>query len=98
MMVLLLALAVPAFGQGRGRGRGNGRGNLGWPTRSVRSNYDKKCAKFKNCHDARAGRWDGRGPRSDWLGGRRRNRNRDWRDNFLRNRGRRVGRRVLDNR
>ena len=26
------------------------------------SQLDKKCAKFVNCHDARDGRWDGRGP------------------------------------
>lgn len=26
------------------------------------SHLDKKCAKFVNCHDARDGRWDGRGP------------------------------------
>jgi hypothetical protein len=62
---LLLAMAIPAtaLGQGRGRGRGNV-GNIRWPARTTRlSNYDKKCLKFKNCHDASAGRWDGRGPR-----------------------------------
>ena len=26
------------------------------------SNFDRKCGKFVNCHDARDGRWDGRGP------------------------------------
>lgn len=26
------------------------------------SNLDRKCGKFVNCHDARDGRWDGRGP------------------------------------
>ena len=26
------------------------------------SNSDRKCGKFVNCHDARDGRWDGRGP------------------------------------
>lgn len=46
----LLAVVVPfsAAGQGRERGRGDGLG--------------KKCEKFVNCHDARDGRWDGRGP------------------------------------
>jgi|GEM_PF-1489743 len=51
--MLLLAVAVPAstFAQGRGRGRDR------------YSGADKKCGKFVNCHDARDGRWDGRGPR-----------------------------------
>lgn len=54
-LVLLLGLSVssPALGQGRGHGRGHG--GFG--------NSDKKCGKFVNCHDARDGRWDGRGPR-----------------------------------
>ena len=122
-MGLLLATAIPATAVGQGRGRGHGRGNvgnIGWPTRTTRvrnRNYDKKCAKFKNCHDASEGRWDGRGPRgnrvSNILGTRsihrnrrfadndlvwRNRRNREARNNFLRNRGRRVGRRVIDNR
>jgi hypothetical protein len=25
--------------------------------------FGEKCGKFVNCHDARDGRWDGRGPR-----------------------------------
>ena len=58
IMVLLIALAVPAaaFGQGRGHGRGHGRGG-------IFSNPNWKCGKFVNCHDARNGRVDGRGPR-----------------------------------
>jgi hypothetical protein len=46
---LLLLAAVPAtsFAQGRGRGRGQ----------------EKKLERFVNGHDARDGRWDGRGPR-----------------------------------
>ena len=47
-----------------------------------RSNWDKKCAKFVNCHDASEGRVDGRGPRRgndsnnwDW---RRSRRDRDY--------------------
>lgn len=54
LMLLLLLMASPeALGQGRGRGRGRG----GF------DNFDRKCGKFVNCHDARDGRWDGRGPR-----------------------------------
>ena len=80
-VVLLLVFAVPAtsFGQGRGR-RGRGR------------DFDnRKCGKFVNCHDARDGRWDGRGPRRNfsrwtwrnnrWDDDRRRDRWRDRRDN-----------------
>jgi hypothetical protein len=50
-LALMVAVALPAaaYGQGRGRGRGN----------------KDKCDKFVNCHDARDGRVDGRGPRSD---------------------------------
>ena len=46
---LLLIFAVSMDARAQGRGRGN-------------SNWDKKCSKFVNCHDARDGRWDGRGP------------------------------------
>ncbi|HEX5874365.1 MAG TPA: hypothetical protein VFY60_06925 [Pyrinomonadaceae bacterium] len=46
-LLMLLSVSVDAMGQGRGR-------------RVSRS--DKKCAKFVNCHDARDGRVDGRGP------------------------------------
>ena len=49
-LILLLAMPVLTFAQGRGRGRGRG------------ADVDKKCGKFVNCHDARDGRWDGRGP------------------------------------
>ena len=51
VLALLLAVGLPleAMGQGRGRRVGNG--------------LSKKCGKFVNCHDARDGRWDGRGPR-----------------------------------
>jgi hypothetical protein len=47
-LVLTLALPIISFAQGRGNGRGAGRPD--------------KCAKFVNCHDARDGRVDGRGP------------------------------------
>jgi hypothetical protein len=40
-------LPAASFGQGRGRGQGQ----------------QKKLDKFVNGHDARDGRWDGRGPR-----------------------------------
>jgi hypothetical protein len=49
-LLLTLGMSSAAMGQGRGR-RG--------------PNWDKKCAKFVNCHDARDGRWDGRGPNRD---------------------------------
>jgi len=66
---LVLLLAMPAISLAQGRGRGRGRG----------PDWDKKCAKFVNCHDARDGRWDGRGPR----------RNADYRRNTIF--GNRVG-------
>ena len=77
VMGLLLVVAAPStsFGQGRGHGRHNGRDrdwNSGWLR-------NRKCGKFVNCHDARDGRWDGRGPRGDRVGNvfwRNRNRNR----------------------
>ena len=58
-LVLLFGASTDAMGQGRGR-------------RS--SHWDKKCEKFVNCHDARDGRWDGRGP----------NRQRGYTNNFRR--------------
>jgi hypothetical protein len=66
-LLLALALPVTALGQ-RGRNR----------------DFDKrerKCAKFVNCHDARDGRRDGRGPQGDWddrFGRNRSNRSDDW--------------------
>ncbi|HEY6246894.1 MAG TPA: hypothetical protein VIX17_23275 [Pyrinomonadaceae bacterium] len=61
-VALLMTLSVSdASAQGRGRGHGNGkwdngRGNSHWK-------WGNKCDKFVNCHDARDGRWDNRGPR-----------------------------------
>ena len=58
-LVLLVAMPALTFAQGRGRGRGQ----------------DKKAEKFVNGHDARDGRWDGRGPnrsRNDRFGRHRR--------------------------
>ena len=46
-LILLAALPATSLAQGRGRGRGQ----------------EKKLDKFINGHDARDGRWDGRGPR-----------------------------------
>ena len=66
-LLMMLSVSTDAMGQGRGR-------------RAAR-NMDKKCGKFVNCHDARDGRWDGRGPRRDGFSLRnifgRRNRDRD---------------------
>src|SRR5690242_14266992 len=47
-MLMIFAVSTNASAQGRGRNRDR--------------NWDKKCSKFVNCHDARNGRWDGRGP------------------------------------
>jgi hypothetical protein len=49
-LLVILSVSSAAMGQGRGRRV---------------SQLDKKCAKFVNCHDARDGRWDGRGPNRD---------------------------------
>jgi hypothetical protein len=54
-LTLLLGLSVSSAALGQGRGHGHGHNGFG--------NFDKKCGKFVNCHDARDGRWDGRGPR-----------------------------------
>jgi hypothetical protein len=52
LFALALIFAVPVISAAQGRGNGRGQG----------PNLDKKCAKFVNCHDARDGRLDGRGP------------------------------------
>ena len=49
-LLLSVGLSSDAMGQGRGRRA---------------SQWDRKCDKFVNCHDARDGRWDGRGPDRD---------------------------------
>ncbi|HEV8427253.1 MAG TPA: hypothetical protein VGQ41_05035 [Pyrinomonadaceae bacterium] len=74
-LMLLVGMSSDAMAQGRGRRA---------------SNWDKKCAKFVNCHDARDGRWDGRGPNRDFRFGNifrrnRRDRDRDF-DRFERRR------------
>ena len=53
-LALLIAMSASHEAQGQGQGRGRGRDESKW---------DKKCAKFVNCHDASEGRVDGRGPR-----------------------------------
>jgi len=54
----LLIFAVPMLTAAQGRGRGLGR----------RHNKNWKCSIFVNCHDARNGRLDGRGPRANRIG------------------------------
>ena len=49
-LLTMLSVSSEAMGQGRGRRA---------------SHRDRKCAKFVNCHDARDGRLDGRGPDRD---------------------------------
>jgi hypothetical protein len=61
ILTLLLAVVIPATAFGQGRGRSHGRGGI------FGSQHDK-CGKFVNCHDARDGRWDGRGPRRNGVG------------------------------
>lgn len=80
-LLLTLALPVTALADKKGRGR---------------RDFDKgsrKCAKFVNCHDARDGRWDGRGPRRDldtWSWRSRQRRQRRWSRNDSYNRNNRV--------
>ena len=56
-VAILVSSLLPsyAFAQGRGHGRGQ----------------SKKSARFINGHDARNGRWDGRGPKAKRLIGTR---------------------------
>ena len=68
LLALLMMLSVSSEVLGQGRGRRVSR-------------LDKKCAKFVNCHDARDGRLDGRGPnRREGFGDRIFRRNRRDRD------------------
>ena len=65
--ILIVSLVtVSAFAQGRGRGRGS---DVFFDRHNARNSFEArgrnqnwKCGKFVNCHDARNGRWDGRGP------------------------------------
>lgn len=78
-LLMILSTSVETMGQGRGRRV---------------SRLDKKCSKFVNCHDARDGRWDGRGPnrrislRDRIFRRNRRNRDSDRRIRIRRNRDR----------
>ena len=71
LATVLVIFAVPMLVSAQGRGRGLGRGR----------NRDWKCSIFVNCHDARDGRLDGRGPRASRIG---------LRNRVFVNRGRRV--------
>lgn len=66
-VTIVCAVSAAAFSQGRGRGNGQGRRNYVFSDRDFRGNrarsQDWKCGVFVNCHDARDGRLDGRGPR-----------------------------------
>ncbi len=97
LFALIVLLASPATSLAQGHGRGHGRG----------PDLDKKRAKFINGHDARDGRWDGRGPvrRASVLRNgvllpravRVRNRNHDFDNDDLLRRQRRVRNRTFDN-
>ena len=80
--LLIIFASSDAMGQGRGRRA---------------SRFDKKCEKFVNCHDARDGRWDGRGPnRDDGFRSRFRRNRRDRRDRDFDNISRRRRNRDRD--
>jgi hypothetical protein len=64
ILTLLLAVVIPTTALGQGRGRGHGRGGLD----GIFGNPNNKCGKFVNCHDARDGRVDGRGPSGTRVG------------------------------
>lgn len=114
-LLLTLAIPSATLAQGRGHGKGHGNGDWSnridrdrstriWRNRSARNrnynrHYGKKCGKFVNCHDARDGRIDGRGPRGTRAGNvvwRNRLRNRN--TNVWRDRNGRIVRRVIVNR
>ncbi len=83
-LLFLTAMPVTALGDHGDRGR-RGR-NRDWSRDWNR--HQRKCGKFINCHDARDGRWDGRGPRRFRVNNRWWNRDRDdwaWRNRSRRN-------------
>lgn len=102
LLTVAIPSATLAQGKGHGKGHGNGNGdwsnridrdrstsiwrNTNGRNRNYSRHYNKKCGKFVNCHDARNGRIDGRGPRGSRIG------NVDWRY-----RTRRNARRVIIN-
>ena len=76
LLSLFLLSALPAIASAQGRGRGR--------------SQDKKFDKFVNGHDARDGRWDGRGPRGSRVG------QRIWNDDdFFQRRRVRRGNRIF---
>jgi hypothetical protein len=58
VVITAMTLLTPSYGFGQGHGHGQ----------------DKKSEKFVNGHDARDGRWDGRGPKPKWFIGKRKHR------------------------
>jgi hypothetical protein len=114
-LLLIFAIPSATLAQGRGHGKGHGSGDWSnridrdrstsiWRNRSTRNRnysrqYAKKCGKFVNCHDARNGRIDGRGPSGTRVGNIAwRNRLRNRNTNVWRNRNGRTVRRVIVNR
>lgn len=91
VIALLVVMAMPATSLAQ-RGRGRGRGGRDF------DRLDRKCEKFVNCHDARDGRWDGRGPRRrfDDRVRNRRFRDRDFDDDDFRRLQRRRRNRDFD--
>ena len=114
-LLLVFAIPSATLAQGRGHGKGHGNGdwsnrvdrdrstsiwrNTTGRNRNYTRHYNKKCGKFVNCHDARNGRIDGRGPRGTSVGNIAwRNRLRNRNTNAWRYRNGRTGRRVIVNR
>lgn len=58
ILAIVMMLLIPSYGYAQGRGHGRGQA--------------KKFGKFINGHDARDGRWDGRGPKRKRFIGKRR--------------------------
>jgi hypothetical protein len=65
-IVVVGAVSAAGFAQGRGKGKGWDKKSAVFDDRDYRGNrwrsQNWKCGKFVNCHDARDGRVDGRGP------------------------------------
>lgn len=75
-MAVMLIASVPVVSSAKDRNGRRWRGRDNWDSSSwFRRN--RKCRKFRNCHDARDGRWDGRGRDRDRFG------NIFWRDRFF---------------
>ena len=61
-VVLLMAFPLTTFAQGRGRGRDKDFEKSERKRQKEFEKFERKREKFINGHDARDGRWDGRGP------------------------------------